>query len=62
MRVCIVWVAVRVQGEIQLGVIQAQRPAAKARCSELCCDAMQRKHIRLHLLSMHFSLRCPAGM
>ena len=49
MWVCVLWVAVCIQGEVELGVVQAQRPAAEAPCPQLGRNPMQRQYILLHL-------------
>ena len=60
MWVRIIWVAVCIQGEVELGVVQAQRPAAKALCPQLGCDPMQRQHIVLHLQALTLSCKLPS--
>ena len=55
MCVRILWVAISIQGEVELGVVQAQRPAAKALCPQLGRDLMQCQHILLHLQALTLS-------
>ena len=55
---CIIWVAVCIQGEVELGVVQAQRSAAKALCPELGRYAVQRQHIPLHLRTARDTSLC----
>ena len=58
MWVCVVRVAICVQGELELGVVQAQRSAAKAPGSQLGRYPVQRQHISLHL---HVTGKCTSS-